>query len=288
MQKYSALAILSVLRFAASQTAEEDRVYPVNATGEWSFAAPQYSSRDNPANWTARVALTQDNYFQGDYYRTATWLDTPFDVPVNGSSIVRDVCLFMQLPILKRTTIDYSKGENGCNDVLGEECVAKLREFLTKEYHRRTADNGTMDCTSTQGVGPWHQSIYEICPVYKNEGGSGFQLNTLIPSDHETGSALHGDENAYWIAIGTPRNETEATAEQQYDEVSEYVFTYSIISGPTYDGMVSTISVDMVCVKAEDPVAGSRDLPSGASTLRAFTSLFSLAIVSIFFTMIFL
>ncbi|KAK6339699.1 hypothetical protein TWF718_009094 [Orbilia javanica] len=257
--------LFTILGLVACQTPDEDRVYPINATGERRFPAPQYSTRLNPSEWTARVALTRDDYFEGDYYRTVTWLDTPFNVPVNGSSIIRDVCLFMQLPIIKRTDdIDYSKGENGCNDVLGEECVTKLKDFLSVRYEARTAENGTMDCTSTQDVGSWHQSIYDICPIYNELRGSGLSFNKLIPSDHETGSPLHGDENGYWIAIGTPRNKTEATAEEQYDEVSQFVFTYSFISGREYENPNQKPSVEMVCVKAEDLVEGSRELPSSA------------------------
>ncbi|RVD87882.1 uncharacterized protein DFL_002085 [Arthrobotrys flagrans] len=259
--------LFAILGLTVSQAPDEDRVYPINATGERRFPAPQYSTRLNPSEWAARVALTRDDYFEGDYYRTATWLDTPFDVPVNGSSIIRDVCLFMQLPIIKRTDdIDYSEGENGCNDVLGEECVTKLKDFLAVRYEARTAENGTMDCTSTQDVGSWYESIYNICPIYNELRGSGLSFNKLIPSDHETGSPLHGDEKGYWIAIGTPRNKTEATPEEQYDEVSQFVFTYSFISGPEYENPDERPSVEMVCVKAENLVEGSRELPSSASS----------------------
>ncbi|KAK6498898.1 hypothetical protein TWF481_011469 [Arthrobotrys musiformis] len=268
MHHFRIIPLFAILGLTASQAVDEDRVYPINATGERRFPAPQYSTRLNPSEWTARVALTRDDYFEGDYYRTATWLDTPFDVPVNGSSIIRDVCLFMQLPIIKRTDdIDYSKGENGCNDVLGEECVSKLKDFLAERYEERTAGNGTMDCTSMQKVGSWRRIIHDICPIYDELGGSGFSFKRLIPFDHETGSALHGDEKGYWIAIGTPRNKTEATPEQQYDEVSQFVFTYSFISGPEYENPEEKPSVEMVCVKAEDLVEGSRELPNSATSL---------------------
>ncbi|KAF3922906.1 hypothetical protein ABW20_dc0100555 [Dactylellina cionopaga] len=211
------------------------------------------------------------------------------DVPVNGSSIIRDVCLFMQLPIIKASSIiDYSQGENGCNDVLGADCVSKLKEFLAMRYQERTAENGTMDCTSTMNLGSWHQSIYDICPVYKEKGGSGFQFNKLIPSDHETGSPLHGDENGYWIAIGTPRNESEATAEEQYDEVSQYVFTYSFVSGPEYESPSEAPNVEMVCVKAEDPVAGSRGLPNAANILATEKGVFSLIVALMIFSVLLL
>ncbi|KAK6523626.1 hypothetical protein TWF281_001607 [Arthrobotrys megalospora] len=263
------VSLFATLGLTVAQAPDEDRVYPVNATGERTFPAPYYSTRLNPSEWTARVTLSRDDYFEGDYYRTATWLDTPFDVPVNGSSIVRDVCLLMLLPIIKRTDdIDYSKGENGCNDVFGNDCVTKLKEFLVEQYKGRTADNGTMDCTSTQGLSSWHQSIYDMCPVYREAGASGFQFNRLIPSDHEAGSSLHGDGNEDWIAIGTPRNKTDATPEEQYDEVSQFVFTYSFISGPEYENPNEDPSVEMVCVKAEDAVEGSRELPNAASSLR--------------------
>ncbi|KAK6352364.1 hypothetical protein TWF730_009192 [Orbilia blumenaviensis] len=278
-----AIPLLGVFGLTISLAQDEERVYPINATGERRFPAPYYSTELNPTEWTARVALTRDDYFEGDYYRTATWLDTPFDVPVNGSSIVRDVCLFMQLPIIKRTDdIDYSKGENGCNDVLGGECVTKLKEFLTARYEERTADNGTMDCLSTQNVGSWHQSIYDICPIYNELRGSGMAFNQLIPSDHETGSPLHGDERGYWIAIGTPRNKTEATAEEQYDEVSQFVFTYSLISGPEYENPDEKPSVEMVCVKAENLAEGSRELPNSANSLSLAKDMLLLTFASIF------
>ncbi|KAK6513840.1 hypothetical protein TWF506_008272 [Arthrobotrys conoides] len=266
MHLLRATLLLAIFGLTVSQTPDEDRVYPINATGERRFPAPYYSTRLNPSEWTARVALTRDDYFEGDSYRTASWLDTPTDVPVNGSSIVRDVCLFMHLPIIKRADdIDYSKGENGCNDVLGEECVTKLKELLSEKYGDRTADNGTMDCTSTHDVGPWRRLIYNICPIYDELRGGGMSFKQLIPSDHEPGSILHGDEKENWIAIGTPRNKTDVTPEEQYDEVSQFVFTYSFISGPEYDNPGEKPSVEMVCVKAEDLVEGSRELPSLAS-----------------------
>ncbi|KAF3936008.1 hypothetical protein ABW19_dt0200199 [Dactylella cylindrospora] len=267
MNSFYTLSVLSILSLASSQDLDAGS-YPVNATGQWSFAAPQYSSVDNPLNWTAQVALTRSD-FQGDYYRASTWLDTPVGAPINGSSIIRDVCLFMQLPGIKKASIDYSKGRNGCNDVLGEECATKLAEFLTERYVGRTNENGTMDCNSVAGVGDWYQSIYDICPVVRETGGSGYQFNQLIPSDGEPGSALHGDKDEYWLALATPRNDTVVSAEEQYDEVSQYIFTYFIISGPEYENPRQDPSVDMVCVKPESVVEGSRELPNAAPGLVA-------------------
>ncbi|KAF3102655.1 hypothetical protein TWF569_005148 [Orbilia oligospora] len=288
MYSLRATVLLAIFGLTVSQTLDEDRVYPLNATGERRFPAPYYSTRLNPSEWTARVALTRDDYFEGDNYRTATWLDTPTDVPVNGSSIIRDVCLFMPMPKIKRTEdIDYSKGENGCNDVLGGECVAKLKSFLSTKYEARTAQNGTMNCNSTQNVGSWRQYIYDICPVYKEAGGSGFSFKQLIPSNHETGSPLHGNGETRWIAMATPRNTTDVTPEEQYDEVSQYVFTYTFISGPEYENPGEKPTVEVVCVKAENVVEGSRELPSIASFLgverQMFMMTFGFMVISVLF-----